>query len=669
MKLLLKLALLSGNCQAVLALLKRGEQVNRPDNKGTSPLMLAASKGHLDLCKLLLEHGANEYWEAPDGKTVRLVAVENGHANIGQLLTQPEQNDNRNQEGESEAIGLETLLSSGEWVEEALDLPPPRQEASFLSQALEQNLVFSRFIPVHDGEDWADIDFELPDSQLLDRSRTRLSGDDIEIVKMAISQAKQAGCINRIYLQDIFEGYQNTEHLVNRLCQVFMAYDIIITDEYPDYWESLFRGHGILDELTHDDNAEQEIFRDFMHAFRDDGQVFYSYYSDVASISSSSRENTTDLIDKRDRSVWELLNLLAKFPEGILNSEPFKIFFEHTREIADEDNPPEEELFFDDLNYFGVKYRNFYYEIKKKCLILNKQFDAQQLFLVLDDISYDIDFVQRFTLSVLTAISNEQNDISAEATQWKNEIEFHINSIIACRRLLVEGNLRLALYFSRKYQHLGCEFSDVIQEANIGLWRASAKFDSSKEAAFATYAVWWIRQSITRYIYNFFNTIRIPVHAQDGAYDRLGHDAHGWEAFVECSKPYEEIPLWLNRDTLIKTNGKDLPLIKVHFDALAEEEQEAILAAYGLDCATPEFEVVRDNMDEQIASLLGTLTEKEKNVLMLRFGIQSSHDHTLEEIGQQFGVTRERIRQIEAKALNKLKHPTRLRTLEVFWNG
>jgi RNA polymerase primary sigma factor len=669
MKLLLKLAILSGNCQAVLALLKCGGQINVPDNKGISPLMLAASKGHLDLCTLLLEHGANEYWKAPDGKTALLVAMENGHANVAQLFTQLKQNNNSYQEQEPQISCFETLLSHGEWEEEAPEASPPMQEVSLLVQATEQNLLFSRFIPAYDGEDWTDIDFELPDNQLLERSRSRLGSEYIERARMVIFQARQAGRINNLYLHDIFEDHQDKDHLVNRLCQVLMAYDIVITDDPPDYWESLFRGSVISDDLIYDSDAEQEILRDFIHAFRDDGQVLYSYFADVAYISSSKKDNVIDLLEKRDQSVWELLTLLTQFPEDVLSFVSSQLFFESTGEVNEEESSQGEELFFDDIRNLSTKYKDFYSTIKKKRSMFNEAFDAYQLFSILTDIKYDIDFIQKFALDILSVIQSTYYSFSKETMQWKNKIKFSTNDLIKCRSRIVEENLRLVLYFSKKYQHLGCELSDIIQEANIGLWRATAKFDSRRDAKFSTCAVWWIKQSLMRYIQNFFNTIRIPIHMQDGAYDRLGHDSHGWEPFLEHRTDYEEVPTWLNRNTLIEKNGRDLPLVKILFDHLPENEKDAILATHGFDNFTPEFEVIRDNMDEQIAFLLGELTEKEKDVLMLRFGIQSSHDHTLEEIGQQFGVTRERIRQIEAKALRKMRHPVRSRTLEVFWNG
>lgn len=660
---LFKLAILSGNIQAVSAHLQRGGLVDIPDSKGNFPLMLAAGKGHIDICKLLLEHGADAAQKNLSNQTAADLAEVNGHANIVQLFAQPLQ-----QAPAIEESALEFWLAESAWEEEVPSAPPPVQDAKLIEQAKEQDLKFSRFIPVADGEDWADIDLELPDEQLFEqnRKRSRLGSEYINRVKEVIFHARQTKQVNVFQLKNEFCEHPSGDYIVDRLCEVLSAYDVLTDEFIPDPFKGLFLEEIPHDEFFHDDAIDREIFHDFLHTYKDDWQVFFSYFADVASIPQIQGGDIADLIETRDKSVWSLLMLLRQFPECILNSDAWRKIFAVTRAAecgaADEDSGEFES------SIPSSNLKQFYGAFLKESMQLPNEYDSVSMFKFLSLQYCDIDAVQNFFTSLLAALNNSLDQLSNIASKWKNTAQLHLHLLVKSRVQMVEGNLRLALYFAKKYQTLGCEFADLVQEANIGLLRATGKYDSNREAAFSTYAVWWIRQAMMRYIQNFFNTVRLPIHVQEGAYDSLGKESHGWDAFIDEDKQYEEIPVWLNRHAMMLTRERELPLIKVRLDLLDDTEKEAILDSFE-NCVAevdPEESAVRSNMEEQIAALLGGLKEKEKEVLMLRFGIDTSHDHTLEEIGQRFGVTRERIRQIEAKALRKMRHPLRLRVVEVF---
>jgi len=363
-------------------------------------------------------------------------------------------------------------------------------------------------------------------------------------------------------------------------------------------------------------------------------------------------------------------------------AEPEEPVEDEDDDFIDLDELSDEDLSADEL----VDFVDYAKEIEEE-LMRDKQYDTSVSIKVDDPVRMYLKEIGRVELlssdeeyELATLISRarkakEMYDISAAAgevltDEERVELEELYKRGSFSEKKLVEANLRLVVSIAKRYVGRGMQFLDLIQEGNMGLMKAVYKFDHTKGFKFSTYATWWIRQAITRAIADQARTIRIPVHmvetinklvrTQRTLTQKLKREPYPEEVAAEMKISVEKVQI------IQKVAQEPISL-----ESPVGEEEDSSLGDFipDPDTLTPYEYTSKEMLKRELDAVLETLTDREEKVLRMRFGLLDGRTRTLEEVGKEFGVTRERIRQIEAKALRKLRHPSRSKKLKDFTNG
>lgn len=717
-----RMAILAGAMESVRLHLRSGSDINATDDKGRSPLILAASRGRLDLCQLLLKEGADPDIRDHEGNDALAVARLRGQQEIAVLLAGavPDAGDSSpagiREDGYGTVTGVERTVPSGSnvipfsapaaeeisaetggqdslgsslssddedafdlaaWQEEAETSPPPDDSSCANGAVSLQNLI-SRHVPIDRDVDWEDVEIDLPGIRDLVQRRASLTEGDLTTLRLLLVEALRDGRVRGERIASCFPDKDDADDTDNATA-LNAGFRLILADLGVEIDDDMQAPDALLDADEHDEETYGDVAADALAFLRDhqsnDSDPFSLYVKHLPN-DRLTREDETALGEAIERGMLEVFLAVARSPavagklladaEAVLRgSIPPRVLFETVAETPDvpmedrandneaEEDRDEEDSAADEPSSAGSSpfllpalIHDHLTAIIEGCRHSCERREelAARLFLV--GLAPDY-----FAQLQRIACGDEA------ATALRGEIKFGLDKAEQARRRLVEANLKLVIWVAKR--HGGLTFMDRIQEGNIGLMRAAERFDYRRGAKFSTYAVWWIRQAITRAVADAGNTIRRPVHVHDALrkierarqqlYAETGREPEAEQIAVLLEQPTERVA------KLLSVPEEPIPLDSEEFDRI----QNSVDARM----PTPEEVLAISGMQIVVRSQLEILDGRQRDIVCRRFGIDCD-EQTLEEIGQSYGVTRERIRQIEAKAIKTLSHPGRIKMLQ-----
>jgi len=697
---LFRLAILQGVEAAVKLHIDRGQDVNGKDEAGRPLLMLAVLRGHTGTCRLLLGAGANPEETSDDGKSCLAVASESKHVEICELfrefsvarLRSDANVSEQNQEepvptdGNADKDATDLGLDLRAWEEEPEEIAPIGDpEASVVSEKVQDDI--SGHTPIDLDEDWTEVEIFLPLPSALS---SEFDEETTELLRETFSKGLRNGRLSFSDLEKFSAEDQADSDLQMRILIVLGELGVFVDDvEIPELNQRAEVREEEEDELVDDALG---FLGDLCSPAAD---PLSRYARDMRSHDLLSREDEERLGRQIEEGVSAVIDAIARCEPALL--EILRLGKQLQRgeiqlsDLADTDteDPESDAEETDDCNANGVAASHDAEEADESASDISATSIARQAFLTkietiraclkegLDSkrtpkrhalIREELlrlglsDHVIQQLCDVTRKTADEQP--TAEALHERvQQMWLGHEKINRSKQRMIESNLRLVNSIAVNYRGRGLELSDLIQEGNLGLLKAVDKFDYHRGYKFSTYATWWIRQAITRAIADKARTIRIPVHmvervnklhrATRDLTHRLRRDPTPDELAQQLDIPVAKVK-WILRNT------QEVASIEV-----MEMEDTSDGDWSGLFVASHEgsHEILAEcmNRERRQAALrvLGGLHSREQTVIKMRFGIPDGYESTLEEVGQVFRLTRERVRQIEEKALKKLQHPTR----------
>lgn len=634
---LLKLAIKAGVKAAVVPLI-RNTYLNVRDGNGLTPLMMAAMYGHNEIFQFLIFEGADPALLDTNGRTAMQIAEAKGFTNITQLV-EPLDVDRQ-------FVSIDCAESDLQGWEAEDEVRVPLSDDSCIALAVSAQNHISAHRPIDRDFDWSDVDIELPET-----FAPLVSKDDLP----ALNDLVFAGLVNGVvsYRQvnaAILGDYGSVAKDRNDLLVSLLENSGIAVEENVELF-------GVTDTP---DPEQQELVDDIFHSLESsERDPLLSYFGAMRLFDLLDKDHEERFGQRMDSALIALYRHLANLSDadwqwvsGSTVADDVEMISEEDEEAAEEEitvipfagDEPDAEL--PELEIDGGGFWRYVNNIR---LGLEETEEKQ---------------IPRPAPKDLTEIYSMLKEMSREDGL---PIKRAIGTYEKVRDAFITANLRLVVSIANRYRNKGLDHDDLIQEGNIGLMKAVEKFDYRKGFKFSTYATWWIRQAITRAIADQARLIRVPVHMVESmnAVSRVERELaykYGKDVTIE------HIAKAVDRTTeQIKKIFKVRASESIFFDDLSENPLDHL--GFIDSQFWPDQTASDDELTKLTSDLVNELGGKMAPVIRLRFGIDGEHELTLEEVGQIFGVTRERIRQIEAKALLKLKHPTRCEILEPFMNS
>ncbi|CAL62001.1 Putative RNA polymerase sigma-70 factor [Herminiimonas arsenicoxydans] len=678
------MASLAGVEAAVQLHINRGDDINAIDASGRTPLMLAASRGHVRICELLIQAGACISSCDRENKDALQIAKENNRSVVanyleGRIQVEPASFvDGNFPQHFDDAI---QSVEPSSWEEDEETAPPEMDYASIqVAQAIQKEI--SNHAPVDLDIDWSDIDIELPESESTNSFRKILDDDKLNSIRTLIEQGLRNGGVRLSQVVELavdFESDGKGNNLYLCLIRIFSDIGIVVDDD-ESWWSS---------ETTHSDqpyegaivNEALEYLSIQLSGRGDPGRYYYKAYSnqllsrfdeqELGKVIEKGLDDAGSCIGNCRILLGELLKAAQLVKQGNMPVRSL-IKFDQGSDDDEIDEDASESLLEEDEGALPRSQGTFIEEFNKRIAVIRNLVDGSKgeyTDRALTDAIRDLDV----TWSFLRTLRSNCSHSNVAPTIWKTFADA-LDRVEEARSQMAIANLKLVHSTATKYSWSGMEFLDLIQEGNIGLLRAIEKFDYRRGFKFSTYAIWWIRQAITRAIADQTRLIRVPVHLVESInqVERhknqvehiLGKSLKAQEISDALSMPLRKVEQCLAANVSI-LNIDDL------IERETENQDEALVLEENLidPSATPEQLAIKTSLSKVLNRILSDLPEKEAHILRLRFGLYKNVEpHTLEEVGQLLGITRERVRQIEAKALTRIRYPNRRKDIAIFAN-
>ena len=682
---LFRAAVISGSDQLVRMHIARGRDVNARDETGTSLLALAASKGHLGTFKLLLEAGANPALKDLRGRDPLEIARTNGYVEIIEMLSA------LNAVVRATALPLETVpefdaaveSDGGLWVAETSPSEPVG-DPEYISRALASETRITDFEYLNPDEDWDDVYADLPTYQAFAGIRKQ----EFHVLKSELLRFFGAAIVSGTVSNDQIaalgddgdefdeEARQCLGRVLDELgIEVSEGIDPEIISTPPD---------AISDDESEMAEDATAYFGELWSPVQDSYWLFMRDMGRAKLLSADDEIWLAEAIEKSWLSITRevcsnlhTLTILCSVADKISNGElpPGYLLVSHTDfrdepvSVALDDSVDADELEnpeFDAASEETTSLREDkdWQNTVQRLRLLSRQTNTtrEKLNAEVRDQAFallrETRFSEQFVRSLIAELRSNSDATDLESAEAIGRI---LSEYEGYRNRFAEANLRLVHSIARAHSYRGAELIDLVQEGSLGLLKAVDRFDHRRGFKFSTYATWWIRQSITRAISDKSRTIRIPVHLVEkinkvlAVIRRKSDDIDS----VDADRIAEELNIPAERvNKFIDLSAQTLALEDLSHETIHSLVDDSALTAWR--------PVIDGDLRSRVGKVLRTLTPKEREIIVKRFGLEGESEHTLEEVGQSIGVTRERIRQIENKALRRLRHPVRSRLLKPF---